>query len=95
MSNVVATRTYINTCIALMLLLALTLGAAYVDLGALNFTVAMAISVGKALLIILVFMHVRHSSPVVKLAAGAGFVWLLILFVLTMSDYITRNWVGR
>jgi cytochrome c oxidase subunit 4 len=94
MSKIVVTKTYINACIALMLLLVLTVGAAYLDLGALNFAIAMAISVSKALLIILVFMHVRYSSPVVQLAASAGFVWLLILFVLTMSDYVTRNWVG-
>src|SRR5207253_143935 len=92
--------TYWVIYVALMVLLALTIIGATVDfaqwrLGSfslhfLNLTVAMAIAVVKALLVILFFMHVRQSSRIVWFFAGAAFIWLGILLVLTMNDYATR-----
>ena len=55
-------------------LLALTIAVAYVNLGPLNTVVAMSISLAKALLIILFFMHVRGSSrPILWISAARGF----------------------
>jgi len=48
----------------------------------------------KALLVVLYFMHVRFSSPITKLFAGAGFFCLVILFALTLGDVVTRSWDG-
>ena len=45
------------------------------------------------LLIILYFMHVRYNSRLAWVFASAGFIWLGILLVLVMSDYISRGWV--
>jgi hypothetical protein len=42
--------------------------------------------------IIMFFMHVKYSSHLTKLFAIAGFVWLVILFAFTLSDYKTRQW---
>ncbi len=39
-------------------------------------------------------MHVRHSGRLVWVFALAGFFRLGILFVLAMSDYISRGWLG-
>jgi hypothetical protein len=36
-------------------------------------------------------MHVKYSARMVWAFAGAGFLWLGILFTLTFSDYVTRN----
>jgi len=30
----------------------------------------------------------------IKVTAVAGFLWLLIMFGITMSDYISRPWLG-
>ena len=38
-------------------------------------------------------MHVRWSSRLTWLVVAAGFFWLLILFGITMTDYLTRGWV--
>lgn len=76
-----------------MFLLALTWTVGYVDLGAFNLVFALAISIGKALLVALFFMHLKGSSPLLRLAATAGLIWLLILLSLTLSDYFTRGWV--
>jgi cytochrome c oxidase subunit 4 len=71
----------------------LTVAVAKVDLGPLNNVVMLAIACTKALLVVLYFMHVRWSSRLTWLFAGSGFVWLLIMFSLTLSDYMSRGWV--
>jgi cytochrome c oxidase subunit 4 len=52
-----------------------------------------AIAGTKALLVILFFMHVRWSTRLTWVVAGSGFFWLLILFGITMADYMSRGWV--
>ena len=54
------------------------------------FLVIKGVSVAKILLIMTVFMHLRQENPLVRLAAAAGFFWLLLMFTLTLSDYLTR-----
>jgi cytochrome c oxidase subunit 4 len=77
---------------ALMVLLGLTLVAARYDLGVFNTVIALSIAVAKALLIVLYFMHMRWSSSLVRLFAAAALFWLLILFVMTLDDYLSRPW---
>ena len=89
--HVVPIPVYLGTFAALMVLLVLTLAVAPLRLGtAVNTAIAMSIAVAKATLVVLYFMHVRYSSKLVWLWAGIGFLWLVILFVITMSDYLTR-----
>src|SRR5258708_34087122 len=71
----------------------LTVAVAFVGLGALNHVLMLGIAMTKALLVILFFMHVRWSSRLTWVVAASGFFWLLILFGITMSDYLTRGWV--
>jgi cytochrome c oxidase subunit 4 len=91
MSNtIVPTKTYLAIFVALMVLLGLTVGLAYVDLGKLNLAVAMGIAVAKAALIVSFFMHLRYGQRLTWVFAGAGFFWLAIMLALTMGDYATR-----
>jgi cytochrome c oxidase subunit 4 len=90
-SPVVPLKTYLITFLALMLLLVATVAVAYVDLGQLNLAAAMAIAVGKAVLIILFFMHVRYGRNLTWVFAAAGFFWLAILLTMAMSDYASRR----
>jgi cytochrome c oxidase subunit IV len=76
-------------------LMAGTLGtvfAAYQDLGMFNAPVALFIATFKAICVILIFMHVKDSTRLTKLTVLCGAFWLCILFVLTMSDFLSRNW---
>ena|SRR5450432_2135657 len=90
-------KNYLAVFIALMLLLALTVAAAHVDFDAhlpghgWSIAVAMSIAVIKGVLIVLIFMHVKYGKRVNWAFAGAGFVWLGILFTLTFTEYISRN----
>jgi len=71
----------------------LTVFVAKFDLGPFNNIVMLTIACAKALLVVLFFMHVRWSSRLTWVVAGAGFFWLLIMFSITMSDYMSRGWV--
>jgi cytochrome c oxidase subunit 4 len=84
-------KSYSLVTAALFALLVVTVGAAYVNLGAFNTTVAMSISLVKATLIVLFFMHVRRANPLIQLFVVAGFFWLCILLTLTLSDFLTRH----
>ena len=87
-------RTYLLIFGALMVLTAITVAVAFVDLGILNDVVALAIAVVKATLVVLFFMHVRHSQTMTKLTVVASFFWLAILIGLTLADYLTRGFLG-
>ena len=83
---------YYGIFAALMLLTTLTVWVAFQDLGALNVPVAFGIAVIKATLVILFFMHVIHSSKLTAVIIVGSLVCLALLFVLTLSDYLTRFW---
>lgn len=85
-------KLYLKIWVALMLLLILTWSVARFDLGAMNLIAAMSISAAKALLVILFFMDLRHRLKLTWVFAAAGFFWLLILLILVLSDYLTRDW---
>ena len=91
--TIISPKTYLLVWVSLLILLAVTVWAAYIHLGWLNPVVAVGIAVTKALIIILFFMHVRYSSKVVWVFVGAGFFWLGILFVLALGDYLTRAYL--
>ena len=88
---IVPTKIYYRVALALLLLFILTVAVAYVDLGALNIYIAVTIAVIKATLVVLYFMHVRYHTRLTWIFASAGFLWLIILFSLTLSDYATRS----
>jgi cytochrome c oxidase subunit 4 len=77
---------------ALMVFTAITVGVAFINLGALNFPVAITIAITKATLVILFFMHAKWSSRLTKLVIGGAFFFLFILLGLTMTDYMSRGW---
>lgn len=60
-------------------------------LGAYTLFAQLAIGTVQATLVGLYFMHLRHGDKVVILTALASVFWMGILFVLFMSDYMTRN----
>jgi cytochrome c oxidase subunit IV len=82
---------YWKNCLYLMALLALTWAMGYVNLGGFNLVIALAISVAKTLLIVLFFMNLSDEGRMLHLAAIAGLLWLLLMLVLTLGDYVTRG----
>ena len=92
-THVVSFKTYLTVFLALLGLLILTTGVAYIDLGPFNTVVALVIAVIKMSLVMAIFMHLRGSSALMRTVVIAGFFWLAILIGLTYSDYSTRTWI--
>jgi cytochrome c oxidase subunit 4 len=84
---------YFVVYVALMVLLGVTIGAAYFHLGNMTIVAAVGIAVVKACLIILYFMHIRFSGRTRWVFAVVGFLWLAILLTLGMTDYLSRGWL--
>jgi cytochrome c oxidase subunit 4 len=88
----------IRTCFAvyavLILLTAATVGAAFLDLLYFSTPVALGIATAKAMLVMLYFMELRHSPKLVWIFLGNGAFWLIIMITLTLSDIISRGWLG-
>ena len=100
-AHIVPRRIYYGIFAALMTLTLLTVWVAFQDVDthlwgvhiALNPVIALAIATTKALLVVLYFMHVRYSSKLTRITVLAGFFWLGILLVMTMGDYVSREWI--
>jgi len=87
-------RVYFGVFAALMALTALTVFAAFVNLGPANTLVALGIAVAKATLVILFFMHVKGNTKLVPVVILSGLFFLFILFLFLAADYGTRGWLG-
>ena len=78
--------------VALLALLGLTVGIAYINLGVGNTIAALVIAVIKMLLVILFFMHAFYDRGLTRVVIVAGFLWLTIFIVLSSADVFTRHW---
>ena len=86
-------KAYFAVFAALMALTGLTVWASFLHLGVWNTPVALTIAVTKALLVALIFMHLRHSPKLTIFVVLASVLWLGFLIVITTSDYVTRSWL--
>jgi cytochrome c oxidase subunit 4 len=86
--------TYVTVFVTLLILTFVTYWVATHDFGAMNTPIALAVAFFKASLVVIYFMGVRYNTPLTKVVVVSGFFWLIILFGLTMNDYMTRAWLG-
>jgi cytochrome c oxidase subunit 4 len=93
--NIPSVTTYLIVWACLMALLILTVIAAMFDLGTWSVVIALVIAGLKALLVITFFMHLKYGTKQTWFFAFAGLLWLAIMLILTLADYITRGWLIR
>jgi len=93
--HVTSLAVYFGVFFALAIGTLLTWYASTIDLGMWNTPVALIIATIKAVLVILFFMHVIHSTRLTWVVVVASFLWLGVLFVLTFADYLTRGWLMK
>ncbi|HVN03051.1 MAG TPA: cytochrome C oxidase subunit IV family protein [Bryobacteraceae bacterium] len=86
-------KTYAVVFVALLFLTWTTTFVATIDLGPFNVVVALAIAVVKMMLVVLFFMHLRHSTILMKVVIGGGLMWLGILLLFSLADFGTRGWL--
>jgi cytochrome c oxidase subunit IV len=92
-AHVTPVRTNLIVFGVLMGLLLVTVVAAYIMPESIGIAVAMLIATVKAVVVLLYFMHVRFSSRLTQVFAGAAFLWLGIMLVLGVTDYLSRGWL--
>ena len=85
-------RNYVATWIALLVLLAITCGTSFIPLGRYNLAINMAIAIAKASLVIVVFMRLFKSAPMVLVVTIIAALDLAILVCLTLPDFVVRGW---
>src|ERR1041385_9350504 len=92
--HIVPRKTYFSVFAALIVFTAITVFVANINFGKMNDVVSMTIAVTKMMLVLLFFMHVRYSSRLIWVIVASMFFWLLILLLLTLTDYTSRGWFG-
>jgi len=85
---------YMAVFAGLILLTTLTVALSFVEMHQAHLYVGLLIASAKAALVILFFMHVLHAHRLIWSAAIAAMLFLGILIVLTMSDYLARGWLN-
>lgn len=91
--KIISGKVYFTVWAALMCLTVTTAALSYIDLGAFSIVVALLIATIKGSLVVLFFMHVKYLDvKATALVILAGFFWLTILLLMTMTDYVTRAW---
>ena len=89
--HILSSKLYYGIWIALIVLTVVTARVATIDLGPFNTVVALLIASSKALLVILFFMHVKYTSEkLTKMVIVSSVFWLLILLLLSLTDYSNR-----
>ena len=80
----------VGVFLAVVLLSAANIGLSIVGFGKYTLVVQLAIGTMQAGLVSFYWMHLRQGDKVVILTGLASIFWMGILFVLFMSDYMTR-----
>ena len=75
----------------LILLTIITVGVAQIDLGALNFAVAMLVASIKASLVCLFFMGLKYDYKENSIIFSTSIIFMTVFMVLTFSDLLTRG----
>lgn len=88
-----STLRLIGIWLAVIALLGVSLGSAYIPMGRLNSIICVTIAFAQAILVWTFFMRLRWSGVLVRLIAMVGVLWLLLLLGLSLTDYLTRNTV--
>ena len=86
-----ATLLYVVAWLILLLLTGLSLLSAYLHLGVYAEVIQFGIAAIQAAVVFVLFMRLRGPPSLRWIFAGAGFFWLLFLYVLSTTDYATRQ----
>jgi cytochrome c oxidase subunit IV len=90
--HIISSKLYWTIWFILIVLTGVTAWVATVDLGPLNTVVALLIASGKALLVVLFFMHVKHTSEkLTRVVIISALFWLFLLLGLSLTDYFIRH----
>jgi cytochrome c oxidase subunit 4 len=84
-------RNLLVVWVALLALLALTVAASFVFTGPASLGASLGIASAKSALVYWFFMNLREEKGLIRVVALGAVAWLLILFLLAGTDYLTRS----
>jgi cytochrome c oxidase subunit IV len=84
---------YVGVFLALMVFTGITVLAAKLDLGMFNTPIALLIAATKAFMVMYIFMELRNASPLTRLSALSGVVFLAIMLIMIGQDYAARHYM--
>ena len=88
-------KVYWLVFVGLLIGTVITVLASKIKLGGyMDVTLALAIAICKASLVLIFFMHLREAARIVKLVAAGTFLWLIILLAYPVVDIASRYWVS-
>ncbi|MFK4766116.1 cytochrome C oxidase subunit IV family protein [Desulfobaculum sp. SPO524] len=88
--HILSYRLLVGIWAALLVLTVVTVGAAEINFGFLNVVIALTIATSKALLVVLIFMHLRYENRTFHIMVITTFVILAIFIGLTFFDTAYR-----
>jgi cytochrome c oxidase subunit 4 len=88
-----SSRAYVLAYVALLVLLLANVLIGMTSIGWANMFISVTIAVFQGAIIALVLMHGLFEKALIRIIIGGALLWFMILVTLTMTDYITRNWV--
>ncbi len=89
--HIIPVKVYVMIALVLIILTAITVAVSFIDLGAYNVTVALAIASVKALLVAFIFMHLFYDNKIYLVIFSMALIFLTIFITLTMFDTTTRG----
>ena len=78
--------------VALMALFAINLASSYIPLGAANVIINLLLAAVMAATLFIVLMDLRNAKALIRVVAVAGLFWMMMMFSLTFSDYLSRTY---
>lgn len=88
-------KVYLAVGGALFVLTAITVGVSFIDFGAFNITIALAIASIKALLVAFFFMHLFWDNKLYLVIFSASLFFLTLFLTLTMFDTSNRGQINK
>ena len=76
--------------LALLVLFGASFASAYVPLGAGNLALNLLIAAIMIVMLVTFLMDLKSATALIRVVAMAGLLWLILMFALTFSDYLTR-----
>lgn len=83
-------KTFVWALVGLQVLLAFTVGSAFVNLGAANTAINLLVAVVMMLLLMTLFMHESKARALTQLVSAVGILWVILMIGVALADYLTR-----
>lgn len=80
----------VAACATLLLLLGAALALTALPPGGYKAFLTAALAIAKVVIIMIFFMRLGSADGRIRTAALAGYVWLALLILLALADYLTR-----